>query len=425
MVFEKLGRYEILEELGNGGFGTVFKARDKDLDRPVAIKILHPHLVNQSGFIERFYQEARAAAKLEHPYIVPIHEVGEAEGRHFIVMRYLEGRGLDNQLKQRHGPLSMEHTLVILEDVASALDYAHRRGIVHRDVKPSNIFITSTGAVLTDFGIVRVLNDASRVTATGQALGTPEYMAPEQIKGEDVSPQTDIYALGIVAYEMLTGKVPFTGNTPFAIQEGHVHRTFTPLYEINPKIPAAINRVFERVLAKRPSNRYAQANDFVKALKQTQVHSAPSSSVEKTVPTPRPAIPPAVSPDEKGEAQQLRQTPPTPSNSQPANSLLQQPHKSIEQQREGSMEKKRRSALVMGVIGTIIGLLGACLGTFWFVAALLSVPGLSLGIWGLIKTRQTQKATAARVWAIIAVVVNAIALLITCVIGGISFYLSS
>jgi len=419
MAFEKLGRYEILEKLGNGGFGTVFKAHDKDLDRPVAIKILHPHLVNQSGFIERFYREARAAAKLEHPYIVPIYEVGEAEGRHFIVMRYLEGRGLDDLLEQRHKPLSMEQSLAILEDVASALNYAHRRGIVHRDVKPSNIFITATGAVLTDFGIVRVLDDVSRVTATGQALGTPEYMAPEQIKGEDVSPQTDVYALGIVAYEMLTGKVPFTGNTPFAIQEGHVHRTFTPPHEINSEIPPAINLVFERVLAKRPNDRYAQANDFVKALKQTQAHSLSSAPSEKKEPKPRPAPPSAVPPDEKEKAQRPKQAPSAPL-SQPPKRASKAPVKGTQQQREDLIGKKRRSALVMGVMGTTMGLLGACLSTFWFIAGLLSIPGLALGIWGLLKTRQLPKAAAARVWTIIAIVVNAIALLIACVIGGIS-----
>ena len=410
MAFEDFGRYEILEKLGNGGFGTVFKARDKDLDRPVAIKILHPHLVNQSGFIERFYREARAAAKLEHPYIVPIYEVSEAEGRHFIVMRYLEGLGLDDLLKQRGETLSIQHSIAILEDVASALDYAHRRGIVHRDVKPSNIFITSIGAVLTDFGIVRVLDDVSRVTATGQALGTPEYMAPEQIKGEDVSPQTDVYALGIVAYEMLTGKVPFTGNTPFAIQEGHVHRTFTPPHEINSEIPPAINHVFERVLAKQPNNRYAQANDFVKALKQTRAHSLSSAPSEKK--EPKPAPPSAVPQDEREKAQQPRQALSAPLNSQPPKRASKAPAKGTQQQREDPSKKKRRSALVMGVMGTIMGLLGACLSTFWFIAGLLSIPGLALGIWGLLKTQRLPKAAAARVWTIIAIVVNAIALLI-------------
>lgn len=430
MMLQQLGKYEILEKLGNGGFGTVFKARDTVLDRPVAVKILHPYLVGQTGFIKRFYREARSAAKLEHPHIVPIYEVGEAEGRHFIVMRYLEGEPLNSLLAEAGDPLSIRESLGILEDVASALDYAHSKGIVHRDVKPSNIFVTSNGAVLGDFGIVRVLDDASRVTATGQALGTPEYMAPEQIKGEDVDARTDIYALGVVAYEMLTGQVPFTGTTPFAIQEGHVHRAFTPPQTLNPQVPAAVNGVFEQVLAKSREDRYAQTWDFVQALKKASIEPvSPSKSREAGVNlqsafkrnSSTSGVP-------SGAAQRG-------SSDQPvAETLISEevqrdhrPSKDIERESEASGSKAPyRKALLLGVIGVVLGALGACIGIFLpLVASIASFIGLVLGIWGLIKARQRSGARAVMIWSIVAIVINAILLLTSCVMESFSLLSSS
>jgi serine/threonine protein kinase len=428
-MLQQLGKYEILEKLGNGGFGTVFKARDTVLDRPVAVKILHPYLVGQTGFIKRFYREARSAAKLEHPHIVPIYEVGEAEGRHFIVMRYLEGEPLNSLLAEAGDPLSIRESLGILEDVASALDYAHSKGIVHRDVKPSNIFVTSNGAVLGDFGIVRVLDDASRVTATGQALGTPEYMAPEQIKGEDVDARTDIYALGVVAYEMLTGQVPFTGTTPFAIQEGHVHRAFTPPQTLNPQLPAAVNSVFEQVLAKSQEHRYAQTWDFVQSLREASAGFASSSESReargklKSAFKQNSSTSSAQSGAQRGSsAQSVAET----LNSEEVQ-RGNHPFQETEQESETSGSKAPyRKALLLGVIGVVLGALGACIGIFLpLFASIASFIGLVLGIWGLIKARQRSGARAVMIWSIVAIVINAILLLTSCVMESFSLLSSS
>jgi serine/threonine-protein kinase len=261
-----LGKYEILSEIGRGGFGTVYEARDTELERRVALKVLHPTLMQDPHLLQRFRQEAQSAARLEHPRIVTIYDVGQSEDRHYIAMRLLKGEPLSALLARKDGPLPVDQALAILGDIARALDYAHEQGVIHRDVKPSNVFTTVSGAILTDFGIVRVLGDESRVTTTGQALGTPEYMAPEQIKGEDVGPKTDIYALSVVAYEMLTGRVPFTGTTPFAIQEGHVRRPLPSARSLNPTLPAKVDAVLERALAKSPEQRPASAVQFVKEL---------------------------------------------------------------------------------------------------------------------------------------------------------------
>jgi serine/threonine protein kinase len=171
IVGQHLGKYEILAEIGSGGFGTVYRARDVDLDRLVALKVLHPELLRDSVFLQRFRREAKTAANLDHPGIVTIYEIGEVEGRHYIAMRLLEGQSLSQVIDERAGSLTQQEILAILDDVAAALDYAHRQDVVHRDVKPNNVVVTPSGAVLTDFGIVRVLNDRSQVTATGQAMG--------------------------------------------------------------------------------------------------------------------------------------------------------------------------------------------------------------------------------------------------------------
>ncbi|MBN1954427.1 MAG: SUMF1/EgtB/PvdO family nonheme iron enzyme [Anaerolineae bacterium] len=266
MSKKRLGRYEIEEQIGRGGFGTVYRARDTDLERPVALKVLHPAMMQDPAAVERFRREARAAAKLEHPHIVTIYEIGEVEGRHFIAMRLLEGQSLSQRLADCGGPLPTEEALSILGDVAAALDHAHGLGMVHRDVKPSNVIITPTGAVLTDFGIVRVMGEGTRMTTTGQAMGTPEYMAPEQILGREVGPETDVYALGVVAYQMLTGQVPYSGATPFAVQDGHVRGEIPSACAANPSLPEAVDAVLAGALAKAPGERHASAGEMVRDL---------------------------------------------------------------------------------------------------------------------------------------------------------------
>ncbi|MBN2393095.1 MAG: serine/threonine protein kinase, partial [Anaerolineae bacterium] len=227
---KSIGKYEILEELGRGGFATVYKACDATLDRIVALKVLHPYWTQDPSFAARFRQEARAAANLCHPNIVIVYDADEIEGQLYIAMEYLPGRTLHDLLEAR-GALSLEQALPILEQIAAALDYVHERGVIHRDVKPLNVMVEDTASgprvTLMDFGLVKAMEGSSALTSQGTLLGSPEYMAPEQAdldRAAEVGLATDHYALGIVAYQMLAGRVPFPGNTPATL---HAH-VYTP-----------------------------------------------------------------------------------------------------------------------------------------------------------------------------------------------------
>lgn len=220
----RIGKYEILEELGRGGFATVYKARDTTLDRIVALKVLHAQLLVDPRFVARFIQEAQTAARLSHPNIVIIYEVGEEAGQSYLSMAYLPGRTLDARLQSE--TLPMEEVLSLIEQIASALDTIHAGGLVHRDIKPANIMVADDGhATLLDFGIVRAA-EGTHLTTSTTVLGTPEYMAPEQAEadeGREIDWRADLYALGVVAYEMLVGRPPFVGTSPTAVLYKHVH----------------------------------------------------------------------------------------------------------------------------------------------------------------------------------------------------------
>ena len=260
-----LGKYQILEEIGRGGFAAVYKALDTTLDRVVALKALAPHLTWDATFVARFKQEARAAANLHHPNIVIIYEVGEAEGVLYIAMEYLAGRPL-NDILAEEGALSLPQVASILDQLASALDYTHASDLVHRDIKPSNIIASEIGHVtLTDFGIVRAATDA-RLTATGTIMGTPEYMSPEQVMEEEVGPASDIYSLGIACYEMLAGQGPFTGTT-VAVLHAQAYEEPPFLRELNPDVPEGVEAVIHRALAKDPADRYARAGEMARDLR--------------------------------------------------------------------------------------------------------------------------------------------------------------
>jgi serine/threonine protein kinase len=284
----KLGKYELLEKIGEGGFGIVYKARDPLLEREVAIKILRMDIAGAPDFVERFHREARLAASLRHPNIVTVIEVGEQEGRYYLVMEYLEGEVLSELLKPGQ-PLPLQQAVQILKPLAEALDYAHGRGLVHRDVKPSNIILSDGGKrpVLTDFGLVKSMTEGG-LTTTGVTLGTVEYMAPEQITGQEVGPTSDLYALGVIAYQMLTGRVPFTGRTPFEIQMGHVQQAPPPPRTLNPAMPEALAQVLTRALAKKQAFRYQSGAELVAALEQSLPQPTPPPTAV------RPVTPPAV-----------------------------------------------------------------------------------------------------------------------------------
>ncbi len=277
----RLGKYEILAELGRGGFGTVYRARDGVLKRAVALKVIHPQLLVDPQFVERFLREAQTAAKLSHPNIVIVHDVVQTEGRLFIVMELLSGRPLSDLLARPEG-LSLETTLSVLNQVASALDYAHGQGVLHRDVKPSNVIVRADGhATLMDFGLAKAQAE-SRQISSSQQVGTLAYMAPEQFDPQlgGVGPRTDLYALGIVAYEMLAGHPPFEGGSS-QVLAGHLLQAPPPLTGLPPQI----SQVLARVLAKKPEMRFANCGEFVAARRET--------SPEREAPRPAPAPAPA------------------------------------------------------------------------------------------------------------------------------------
>jgi hypothetical protein len=265
---EQIGRYAVLSELGRGAMGVVYQARDPQLDRLVAIKTLRPDVglprEEDADLRRRVYLEATAAARLTHPNIVAIHDVIELDGIPYIVMEYVEGRTLAD-LIAAEGPLPPARAVRLVIDVCDGLDYAHGRGVIHRDIKPSNILVTAGGtAKLSDFGIARVAG--SRVTRTGALLGTPAYMAPEQLRGRALDGRSDIFALGVTLYEALTGVPPFQGEDLAAVLYQVAHGTPVPLGQRNPAVPPGLEPVTTRALAKDPEARPATARAFGEAL---------------------------------------------------------------------------------------------------------------------------------------------------------------
>ncbi|HXG57778.1 MAG TPA: protein kinase [Thermoanaerobaculia bacterium] len=269
----KLGRYEVVRELGKGAMGIVYLAKDPLIGRLVALKTIrvaaHADEEEAKEFQQRFIREAQAAGILNHPSIVTVHDIGqdEATGTSFIAMEYVEGYNLKEVLAQGR-PLSFEQAAEVIAQVAEALDFAHAKGIVHRDVKPANIILVEGNrAKITDFGIAKIASGAANLTTTGQFLGTPNYMAPEQIKGAPVDGRTDIFSLGICLYECLTRRKPFGGDSLTSISYKIVHEPFVPLREINPQIPEPYEDVIARCLAKEPSRRFQRGRDLANALR--------------------------------------------------------------------------------------------------------------------------------------------------------------
>ena len=253
--------YRIVREIGRGGMATVFLAEQESLGRWVALKVMAPALAANPDFTQRFLKEARTVAQLAHPHIVAIFDVGVADNAHFVALEYVEGGDLKTRL--RSGKLAPENARTIARDVATALGYAHGKGFVHRDVKPENVLFRESGsAVLTDFGIAKALGSATRMTAVGMSIGTPHYMSPEQARGQPVDPRSDLYALGIVLYEMLTGHVPYEAEDSIAVGIQHVS---APL----PRLPDGLSRyqaLLHRMLAKQPEQRYPDAAALVAAI---------------------------------------------------------------------------------------------------------------------------------------------------------------
>src|SRR5262245_14781455 len=251
------GRYRVVRKLGTGGMANVYLAEDQELGRSVAIKMLDERHSQDEQFVERFRREAKNAAGLSHPNIVSIYDRGEAEGTYYIAMEYLEGRTLKELLVTR-GPTPIAVAIDYTRQILAGLGFAHRPGIVHRDIKPPNVVVAPDGRLkVTDFGIAR--SGASQMTEAGSIIGTAQYLSPEQARGAPVDPRSDIYSIGIVLYEMLTGSVPFTGDTPLEIAMKHLSAVPAPPSEKRPDIPRDLDLVVLRALAKNPDDRYASA----------------------------------------------------------------------------------------------------------------------------------------------------------------------
>ena len=282
------GRYELEKLVGSGGMSNVFRAHDRLLERTVALKILHEQYTRDEDYVERFRREARAVAQLTHPNIVTVIDRGEQEGRQFIVFEYIDGENL-KELTNR-GPLEVREAIRLSLQVARALSFAHERGLVHRDVKPQNVLLNEDGqAKVTDFGIARSL-DVHGVTQTGTVLGTSDYIAPEQARGQKVDPKTDIYSLGVVLYELLSGEVPYAGDNFVAVAMRHVNEPVPSVLERRPDCPVRLDLAIQRAMSKDPEDRFESMAAFVDELDDclTEVDGAGDEGATMIVPAARP-----------------------------------------------------------------------------------------------------------------------------------------
>lgn len=262
-----LGKYRLLEKLGSGGFATVYKAENTNLGNEVALKVMNPHLFQDESTVTRFKQEARFSVQLDHPNIIRVLDLEEADKQLFIVMEYVAGTNL-NQLLETNSLLPFAQVIQITQQIAAALDHAHSRHLIHRDVKPSNVLVRSDGVVkLTDFGIVKAV-EGTKITQTGTTIGTPAYMSPEQMIGTPVDHRSDLYSLGVVLYEMITGKVPFDGDTPVAIGYKHVHEAPPLASTLHSRARGKLEIILNKALAKKPEDRFQSGAEMAQALVQ-------------------------------------------------------------------------------------------------------------------------------------------------------------
>ncbi len=407
LIGSQLGKYQIQASLGKGGMGMVYMGYDPQLDRKVAIKVLAPHLVWEEGFVERFLREARAAARIKHPNIVTVYDVGQEQEHFYFVMEYIEGQSLGQLIRQR-GALPIEDLLSILHPLADALDYAHQHGLVHRDIKPGNIMIgEGLRVTLTDFGIARAAEE-TRLTTTGTLMGTPEYMSPEQAWGEEVGYQTDLYSLAVVAYEMLSGRVPFSGTTPHAVLYKQIHEPPPPVRQSRPELPVGVEAVLSRALDKTPAERYSTTNAFVEELEaalavklEVPPEEAPTELVSGSLEVPpeeaptesvagklddaledastelavdKADVPPEEAPTElvAGEERRppaLREPPPAPARRVPT---------------------KRRVPALLWVLGALgaLAILAGVIGVIWFAAGDVDEPAPAASAEGTVSSTQ-------------------------------------
>jgi predicted Ser/Thr protein kinase len=302
---ENIGPYRVLEQLGQGGMATVYKAYHAALDRYVALKVLHPAFGEDPNFEARFQREARVVAKLEHPNIVPIYDYSEYDKRPFLVMKFIEGETL--KARMASGPLASDELANIIEAIGSALAYAHKMGILHRDIKPSNVLLTKDGSVyLADFGLARIASMGESTLSGDMIMGTPQYISPEQAMGKkELDEGTDIYSFGVMLYEMVVGQVPFNADTPFSIIHDHIYSPLPIPHNVNASVPEPVERVLLKALSKERADRYASVIEMVAAFKQAwQSAGVPMKGTTITMPPqviPVPAQPAPESAKRKSE----------------------------------------------------------------------------------------------------------------------------
>jgi serine/threonine-protein kinase len=282
-IGEELAGYRIEAVAGRGGMGVVFRAEHMHLGRQVALKVLTADLAGNRSFRQRFVREAQTAARLDHPNIVPVFDAGDAKGLLYIAMKYIDGVDLGHVLDAEER-LTPQRTVDLLTDIADALDIAHGAGLVHRDVKPGNVLVDNRRSYLTDFGLTKRIASRTALTAAGRTVGTAAYLAPEQIRGQDVDARTDIYAFGCVLYECVTGDVPFSRDTDMAVLWAHLEQDPEPASERVPELPKAVDAVFARALAKRKEDRFASCGEAMKALADATDAQRPASSARNKVP---------------------------------------------------------------------------------------------------------------------------------------------
>ncbi len=284
-IGQQVGPYRIELRIGQGGMATVYKAYHASLDRYVAIKVMHIALSEDPSFLERFRREAQIVGRLSHPHIIPIYDFSTFENQPYLVMKYVEGETLKQRMRRE--PLTLEEVTKVIEAVASALDYAHQNDVLHRDVKPSNIILDTDGTpYLTDFGLARVASLGESTLSADVMLGTPQYISPEQARGvRDLDAGTDIYSLGVVLYELVVGRVPFTSDTPYTIIHDHIYKPLPLPTYVNPSVSPAVEQVLVKALSKERSQRYTSAGDLAKAFRNAVQQS---NMIEISLHTMRP-----------------------------------------------------------------------------------------------------------------------------------------
>ena len=307
LIGQRLGNYEIISRFGEGGMAAVYKARQLNIKREVAIKVILPNLAKREDFTKRFEKEAQFIASLSHPHIVKIFDYGQVRGFHlrlmdtdadprrdvfYIVMELLPGGSLGDRL--RRGPRTLPETERVVSQIGSALDYAGKQGLLHRDLKPGNIlFDTQGNAFLTDFGIARLIGETNHITQDGMAMGTPSYMAPEMWGEDELTPAIDIYALGVMLFEMLAGKRPFEAQSPYRVMHMHLNDMPPSIYRFSPNLPPGIDGIINRAMAKKVGDRYTTAAEIAQELRAVMESGTQKPSAQSSATTIQSAPPPS------------------------------------------------------------------------------------------------------------------------------------